>query len=212
MRIGDAVTLLGYRLRPLEPAALVAAAVVAIGAGIAMIPGGPAAAAEVRTIASVTTPLTVVAIALASTAGFVAGRDVDVAEPLLKSAPRPYRRALVLRVLLWAIVLAGIAALLGGRAEHALDAPPHVLRSQALVYVLFAGSLALLLSRSLGSLGGGGAALATVAVLAGLPFVFGGFPLTLLAEASSAEWTKTAIRLQALSVVLLATAYWRARP
>ena len=100
MTAADSITLLRYRLRPLEPATLAIAAVVAIVAGIAMIPGGPAAAGEARTTGSATAPLTIIAIALASTVAFVAGRDVDVAEPLLSSAPRPYRRALVLRVAL----------------------------------------------------------------------------------------------------------------
>lgn len=209
---GDAITLLRYRLRPLEPATLGAAVVVAIAVGVTLIPGGPAAAAEVRTTGSVTMPLTIVAIALASSVAFVAGRDVDVAEALLTSAPRPYRRALVLRVVVWAAVLVAIAAFLGGRAAHALDAPPHALRGQALVYVLFTGALALVLSRALGSLAGGGAALAAVLVVAGLPFVFEGFPIVLVGAAGSDEWASTATRLELLSAALIGTAYWRARP
>lgn len=212
MTVVDVLTLLRYRLRPLEPYTLGAAAVAAIAVGVALIPGGPAAAAEGRTTGSVTIPLTIVALSLASTVGFVAGRDVDVAEPLLTAAPRPYRRALVLRVVLWAAVLAAIAAFLGGRAALALDAPTQALRGQALVYVLFVGSLALVLSRALGSLAGGGAALGVCVFVAGLPFVFGSFPVVLLGAAGSDAWAATATRLELLSAGLIATAYWRARP
>lgn len=212
MTIADRAALLGYRLRPLEPVTLVATVVAALAAGVAMIPGGPPEGPGLLTTGDVTKTLTMVALGLALTVGFVGGRDVDVAEGLLSSMPRPYRRALALRVVLWSIVLFAVVSFLGARGVHALDAPDGVLRAQALVQVLFAGSVTLVLSRTMGSLAGGGAALALVVTLAGMPFLYEGFPVEVLAEPGSAGWTTTAPRLELLSVALLAAAYRGARP
>lgn len=210
MTVADRALLLSYRLRPLEPVTLVVAISVAIAAGIVTIPGAPPL--EPLAPSRVTAPLTMVALGLAVTLGFVAGRDVDPAEQLLSSTPRPYRRALVLRVILWAAVLAAIVAVLGSRAGAALEVSSGPLQAQALVHVLFAGSLTLVLSRSMGSLAGGGGALTVLALVAGMPLLYDGFPVQLLATPETSEWAQTAVRLELLSAALLAAAYWRARP
>lgn len=196
----------------MEPVTLVAAIVVAVAAGVAMIPGGPPAGPDLPTTGDVTKTLTMVALGLALTVGFVAGRDVDVAEGLLSSMPRAHRRTLALRVVLWSIVLVAVVSFLGDRGAHALDATDGGLRARALVHVLFAGSVTLVLSRLMGSFAGGGAALALVVTLAGMPLLYEGFPVQVLAEPGSAAWTTTAPRLELVSVALLAAAYWRARP
>lgn len=212
MTIADRAALLLYRLRPVEPAVLGAAVAVAVAAGVATIPGGPPAAGELRSASSVTTPLAMITLGLAVTVGFVGGRDVDAAEQLLSSAPRPYRRALVLRVVLWAAVIAAVVAVLGERAASALEASTEPLRAQVLVHVLFAASVTLVLSRAFGSLAGGGAALALLAVVAGIPLAHQDPPIHLLASPVSAAWAKTALRLELASAALLGAAYWRARP
>lgn len=212
MTFADRAALLAYRVRPLEPPTLVAAIAAAVAAGIATIPGGPAAGPDPWSTGDVTQPLTMVALGLALAVGFVAGRDVDAAESLLRSAPRPYRRALVLRVAGWAIVSATVVAALSVRAAGALEIAPEGLRGQALVHLLFAGAVTVVLSRLLGPVAGGGAALAAVAVTAGGAFLFDRFPVHVLAPAGSEDWTTTSGRLVLGAAVLLAIAYRQARP
>lgn len=208
----DRVLLLGYRLRPLEPVTLLVAVVAAVAIGLLMIPGAPPSPPEVAQVGDVTTPLTAVAMALALTIGFVAGRDVDVAEPLLSSTPVAFRRALVLRVGLWVVVLVALVAAFAGRGAGALESPPDALRERALVQLFFVGAATFALSRLLGSLAGGGAALAAVGLIAGVPFVYAGFPIDLLAGPGSAEWRATAVRLEVVSVALVAAVWWKSRP
>lgn len=212
MSRGDRLTLFAYRMRPLEPVTLGIAVAAALGVGVVMIPGAPPGTPAGLTLGEVTTPLTMVSMGLALTVGFVVGNDVDVAEPLLSSAPRPYRRALVVRLALWAVVLVAVVATLSARGANALEVSLPTLRGQALVHLLFASALTVVLARTLGSLAGGGAVLATVAVLAGVPLVFSWFPVDLLASANTAEWRTTALRLDLTAVALLLTAYRRARP
>jgi hypothetical protein len=208
----DRVSLLGYRLRPLEPVTLVVAIVAAIVVGALMIPGGPPAPPNVARVSDVSTPLTAVAMALALTTGFVAGRDVDAAEPLLSSAPVAFRRALALRVGLWAVVRVALVASFAGRAAGVLESAPDALRGRALVQLLFVGAATLAASRAWGSLAGGGAVLAAIGLIAGVPFVYEGFPIELLAGPGTAEWRTTAVRLEVVSVALVAAVWWRSRP
>lgn len=207
----DLATLLAYRLRPLDPLTLTGAVVVAAGAGLWMIPAAAPPPPEVLTTADVTTPLAVVAVALALAAGFVGGRDVDVAEPLLFASPLPHWRAVLLRVALWAAAAAAIVWTLAARGEGALDLDSHALRAQALVYLAFATAVVFALSRAAGSLAGGGAALALFLLLAGLPVAYEGFPLQVLAAAGSPAWKTTAVRLEILTAALLLVTFWRLR-
>lgn len=206
----DRLALLAYRMRPLEPVTLVIALVVTCAVGVVMIPGAPPS--EPLAPVDVTGPLTMVAMGLALTLGFVGGRDVDVAEPLLSSMPRPYRGALVLRVVLWSPVLVAVVAVLVERGAYALGGSAAPLRGHGLVLLSFAGAVTLVASRMLGSLPGGGAALGLIAAVAGIPFVYEGFPLDLLAPAGSGAWSTTAPRLELVAVALIVAAYWRARP
>ena len=204
----DRGLLLSYRLRPLEPPALVGAVLGSIAAGLFMIPAGPPAPPAFLVPADVTTPLAIVALALSLAAGFVGGRDVDAAERLLFSAPVPHRRAVALRLLLWGAVSAAIVWALGGRAEAALETGSHAVTAQALVYLLFATAVVSALARALGPLTGGGIALTIMFTLAGAPSFAEGFPLHVLAAADSPQWGETASRLIAISVVLLAATFW----
>lgn len=208
----DRVLLLGYRLRPLEPVTLVVAILAAVAIGLVMIPGAPPPPPNVAQVTDVTTPLTAVAVALALTIGFVAGRDVDVAEPLLSSTPVAFRRALILRVGLWAVALVALVAAFAGRGAGVLESTPDALRGRALVQLLFVGAATVALSRMLGSLAGGGAVLAAVGLIAGGPLLYDGFPIDLLAGPGSAEWRATAVRLEAVSVALVAAVWWKSRP
>ena len=209
MTFRDRAVLAVYRLRPLEPLTLGAGIAVAIVAGWLMVPGGPPGVAAP---AGVTRSLATIAFGLALMTGFVAGRDVDSAEDLLRSAPVPYRRALTTRMAVWAPVAALVAAALGARAAGALEAGADPVQGQTLVHLLFAGAVTTVASRALGPLAGGGAALAAVLVIAGVPFVYEGFPLLLLAGSGTPEWQDTAPRLLTIGAGLLALAWWKARP
>lgn len=203
--------LLAYRLRPLDPPTLIGAVAAAVVLGTWMIPSAPPPPPEILGVAQVTTPLALVALALSLAAGFVGGRDVDVAERLLFSAPSPHWRVLLLRVALWGAVSASIVWALASRGEAALDLQSHPLRSQALVHLLFGTSLVVALSRSAGPLIGGGLALAAFLTLAGGSLVYEGFPLHVLADATSPEWRVTAVRLEVAAVALLVATFWSLR-
>lgn len=209
MSFRDRAVLTTYRLRPLEPVMLGAGLIVAVVAGVLIV---PSKSPGVVTVGDATRPLAMIAFALALMTGFVAGRDVDSAEDLLRSAPVPYRRALTTRLALWAPVAAVVAAGLGARAAGALDAPAGALQAQTLVHLLFAGAVTTVAARSLGPLAGGGAALAAMLVTAGAPFAYEGFPLLLLAEPGTPDWQTTSPRLIAIGAALLALSWWKARP
>lgn len=204
----DRGLLLGYRVRPLDPRTLLGTLAAAVLAGMWMIPSAPPPPPEVLVPADVTTPLAIVALALSLASAFVAGRGADAAEGLLFSAPTPHRRAIALRVLLWGAVSAAIVLVLGGRAEAALETGSGALTRQALVYLLFGTAVVVALARVAGPFAGGGAALTVLLGLAGTPAFVEGFPLHVLATASSPAWDMTAPRLIALSALLLAATFW----
>lgn len=212
MPLRDRFALFAYRLRPLEPLTLGLGLAAAVAIGLAMIPSSPGHPVGIVTPGDVTIPLTMVIVTLALVIAFVCGRDVDVAEQLLSSTPRPFRRTLVLRTVLWGMVAAVVVGALAGRGATALQIPAASLRGQALVQLLFAATVVVVSARALGSLAGGGTALAAVLVTTGLSVVYEGFPVDVLAAVGTDAWRTTALRLELLSAAHLGFAYWRARP
>ena len=204
----DGALLLAYRLRPLGAPALTAGLLAVFLAGLWMVPSAPPSPPEVLTTQGVTLPLGLISLTLALAAGFVGGRDVDIAEHLLFSAPVPYWRVLLLRLFLWGAASAAVVWLLAGRGAAALETAGGPLRDQALVYLLFGGALTFVAARLAGPVFGGGAALSGVLVLSGMPLLYEDFPLQMLASPASAEWDSTATALVLFSGALLVAAFF----
>ncbi|MDQ3956714.1 MAG: hypothetical protein M3273_00160 [Actinomycetota bacterium] len=200
--------LLAYRTRPLRPVTLAVTLAGAYALGTAMIPAHPARPPQILIPQDVSHPLMLVAVALALGAAFVGGRDVDAAEPILRAAPAPYWRTVLIRMTLWGAACAPPVSVLAARGAGALDLPDGVFRSHGLVFLLFAGSIAFASSRILGPLIGGGAALAVVLGLGAASGISEDFPLRLLADPGSQEWIETSRRLTVGAALVCLSVLW----
>jgi hypothetical protein len=176
-----------------------------------MIPAQAPPPPELLYVEDVTFPLALIAAALGMGVAFVAGKDVDVAESLLFSSPRPHWRTVFLRVGSSVVPSCLVILVLGARGAGALDAPSSLLQNYGLVCYVFVGSLALAFSRWMGSLFGGGAALTTAVAVIALSSLVEGFPLQLLALPGTRAFESTSTYLLLLSMSLFLLVFWRLR-
>ncbi len=176
-----AIAAFAYRLRPLQLWGITGAWFLCTFVGIRTIPTSPPFPPTSEPLLM----LMIVATLLGLGAAFVAGNDIDVAEPVARSMPRPYWMTVALRLGAWAGPSFLTVLWLTHRASGALKTSVGELLPVAAAHLALTFAVALAAARLFGSFLGGGGALATMTLLALFTYLRDDWPFRVFAHPAS---------------------------